>query len=451
MKIRTILSLLACAVALQSLTAESDYRVFVNGRLVELVEAPKPTKYWKGQMYDQYAQPYWAALVDAKGEVEIRVESDVQDLLATRFLPEVAGLTEVGRSAKSIVFKAKSPFKVSVEPKVRYRSLLVAVREPDSDRPDHKNPKVRYFAAGRHHVDTPIRLGSNETLYLESGALVEAAVFAAGTNIAIRGHGVLSGVPWPWRKGPQTQFVHFKGAKDVTVKGVTLLGPYHWSLVLQDVERAMVDDIIVMGGRVINDDGIDICRSKNVTVRNSFFHVQDDNIAVKWWAEDVLVENCIFWADVARIIHVAGECDAPPRGMRRIRVRNSEVLHQSICKPVRGEPIVHINASNEMPVEDVEIDGIRVWAPEWKDMLARIETVIIREAKGWAWYDKPGFIDGVKISNVKYMRPLPKECGTIKVLGHDATHPVKNVVFRDLNYDPVSETNANVECVRIER
>ena len=428
-----------------------DYRVFVDGRQVDLVEAPKPTKYWKGQMYDQFAQPYWAALIDAKGEVEIRVESDVQDLKSASFLPELPGLMVKERGGKSLTFKAKVPFKVSVEPKPRYRSLLVVAREPDRSVPKRNASNVRYFAAGHHHLDAPIRMGSNEILYLEPGAFVEAAVFASGTNIAIRGHGVLSGVPWAWRKGPQTQFVHFKGAKDVLVEGVTLLGPYHWSLVLQDVERACVKDIVVMGGRCINDDGIDICRSRNVTVKDSFFHVQDDNIAVKWWAEDVLVENCIFWADVARIIHIAGECDAPPKGMRRIRVQNIDVLHQSICKPVRGEPIVHINASNEMPVEDVKFDGIRVWAPEWKDMLSRIETVIIKEAKGWAWYDKPGFIKGVVIENVEYKRPLPKECGTIKVLGYDAGHPVQDVAIRNLNFDPGVETNDHVRNVRIER
>ena len=340
-------TVLAAGVAL------SDYRVFVDGRPVPLVEAPKPTKYWKGQMYDQYAQPYWAALVDAHGEVEVRVESAEHDLSQARIIPGVVTVGE--RRAEAVTFKAKVPFRVSVEPQSRYRSIAVIAREPDRDVPRRDDPNVRYFSAGRYHLDEPIRLKSNETLYLEGGALVEAGVFASGTNIAIRGHGVLSGVPWAWKKGPQTQFVHFKDARDVIVKDVALLSPYHWSLVLQNVEHAVVDGIAVLGGRVINDDGLDICRSRDVTIRNSFFHVQDDNIAVKWWAEDVKVENCVFWADVARCVHIGGECDPPPHGMRRISVKNVDVLHQSICKPVSGEPVIHVNASNEMPVEDVKI------------------------------------------------------------------------------------------------
>ena len=55
------------------------------------------------------------------------------------------------------------------------------------------------------------------------------------------------------------------------------------------------------------------------------------------------------------------------------------------------------------------------------------------------------------IENVEYKRPLPKECGTIKVLGYDAGHPVQDVAIRNLNFDPCVETNDHVRNVRIER
>jgi len=284
--------LVALAVILMagSLVA-ADYRVFVNGRAVELIEAPKPDKYYACHMTDAQAQPYWAALVEAQGEVEVRVESDARDLSATRILPALPGLAIGSRAKNAMTFRAKVPFKVSVEPTPRYRSLTVVVREPDRDIPAADAPGVRRFGPGRYHFDEPIRLGSNETLYLDAGAFVEAAVYATGTNIAVRGHGVLSGACWPWSKGPVTRPFKFEDAKDVLVKDITLLGPYQWSLVLHRVERAMVDGFVLLAGKVINDDGIDICRSRDVTIRNAFIHAQDDCIAVKWWAENVTVEN----------------------------------------------------------------------------------------------------------------------------------------------------------------
>lgn len=412
-----------------------DYRVFVNGRAVELIEAPKPDKYYSIHLTDAQAQPYWAALVDATGEVEVRVESDCRDLSATRLLPERPDMTAVSREKGVMTFRAKVPFKVSVEPTPRFRSLAVIVREPDRDVPAEGAPGVRRFRRGRHHLDEPIRLGSNETLYLDDGAFVEAAVCATGTNIAVRGHGVLSGACWPWSKGPAPRFLKFEKARDVLVRDVTLLGPYQWSLVLHRVERALVDGLVLLGGKVINDDGIDICRSKDVTVRNSFIHVQDDCIAIKWSGENILVEDCILWADVARIFLFGFECDNAR--IRKFRARNIDVLHQSVAKPKGGsQAIVRIDASNGIRIGDVAFDGITVWAPEAGDSFVLVNSSVIREVKGWAWYDTAGSVDGVTIRNVRYRAPVPPDCGAVRIAGHDARAGVANVTVENVDHTP---------------
>lgn len=432
-----VLFLAVCvgAVAGYPSEAKPDYRVFVNGRAIELIEAPKPDKYYSIHLTDEQAQPYWAALVDATGEVEVRVESDCRDLSATRILPVKPGLTPVARTKDAVTFRAKVPFKVSVEPTPRFRSLAVVVREPDRDMPPDGAPGVRRFRRGRHHLDEPIRLGSNETLYLDEGAFVEAAVYATGTNIAVRGHGVLSGACWPWRNGPAPRLLKFEDAKDVLVRDVTLLGPYEWSFVLHRVERALVDGFVLLGGKVINDDGIDICRSKDVTVRNSFIHTQDDCIAVKWSGEDILVEDCILWADVARIFLVGFECDST--SIRKFRARNIDVLHQSVAKPKGGpQAIVRIDASNGIRIGDIEFDGISVWAPEPGDSLVLISSSVIRAAKGWAWYDTAGSVDGVRIRNVRYRKPVPPGCGAVRIAGHDARAGVANVTIENVDHTP---------------
>ena len=49
-----------------------EYRVWVNGRSVEVLDIPAPSHHdW--QLPDEAAQPYWAALFDAEGEVTVRV------------------------------------------------------------------------------------------------------------------------------------------------------------------------------------------------------------------------------------------------------------------------------------------------------------------------------------------------------------------------------------------
>jgi len=55
-------------------------------------------------------------------------------------------------------------------------------------------PRLRYFRGGEVHEAGEIRLGDNETLYLEGGAVVRGCIRATGArNVRIAGPGVLDG------------------------------------------------------------------------------------------------------------------------------------------------------------------------------------------------------------------------------------------------------------------
>ncbi|MBR0068507.1 MAG: endo-polygalacturonase, partial [Kiritimatiellae bacterium] len=56
---------------------------------------------------------------------------------------------------------------------------------------------------------------------------------------------------------------------DIVVKVVTLMSSWTWMLVFNEAENVLVDNIKLLNGRTLNDDGIDICRSRHVTIRNS--------------------------------------------------------------------------------------------------------------------------------------------------------------------------------------
>ena len=51
-----------------------------------------------------------------------------------------------------------------------------------------------------------------------------------------------------------------------------------WTLVLTDCEGELIDNVRILCSNKINDDAMDICNSRDVTVRKSFFRVQDDII-----------------------------------------------------------------------------------------------------------------------------------------------------------------------------
>ena len=300
------------------------FTVKVNGRDVDVIEIPKPTHCLVGDD----AQPYYAAFFDADEEVTVEV-TGAANMRRTRILPTRRGIAPQVKGDHTTTFRAKPPFTVAVEPSGRHKALVIAANVPEKDVPRPDDPNVVYFGPGRHRRDKAIKLSSGQTLYLAPGAYVEGWVVGKGDNMTIRGRGILSGLPWQWGKGPVGWMCGLQG-KHITVKDVTLMSSWTWMLVFNEAEDVLVDNIKLLNGRTLNDDGIDICRSRRVTIRNSFVRAQDDCIAPKHWCEDLTVENCALWTDVANIIRVGYESLGREYPFRNHVYRHIDVLHQAI-------------------------------------------------------------------------------------------------------------------------
>ena len=403
--------------------ASPEYRVLVNDRPVEVLDIPAPSHHdW--QLPDEAAQPYWAALFDAEGEVTVRVESE-SDLSATRILPLSRGIAPRMDGAHALEFTATPPFTVSVEPRPRHGALVVSARPPDPAPPDPGDSAVKWFGPGRHHFDKPIELHSGETLYLAPGAFVEAAVIGTGTNITVRGHGVLSGLCWPHYGGPANHMLHFEGA-DITLRDFTVIGSFHWTVVLNKVEGARVEGLNILGGHVLNDDGIDVCRSRDVSVRDCFIRTQDDCVCAKYWCENLSVENCTLWADVANIFRIGCECDGPERRFSGIRASGIDVVHQAVANPRGWQHAVNVEASNGTIFENLVFEGFRFDSVKADDLLASVKTGIVRNQ--WRRDETAGYIRSVTFRDIVLPADAPKgACNVISVRGHDAEHAVEGV------------------------
>ena len=400
-----------------------EYRVLVNGREVDVIDIPEPAHHdW--QLPDEAALPYWAALFDVVGEASVRIESR-SDLSATRILPLSRGIVPRHDGVHAVEFTASPPFAVSVEPRPRLGALVLSAKAPDPDPPSPDDPLVKYFGPGHYHFDKPIRLFSNETLYLAPGAFVDAAVWGSGTNVSVRGHGVLTGFSWQHAAGPQHDLVHLEGA-DVTVRDVALLGSFGWTLVLNKVDGALIEGVTILGGRVLNDDGMDICRARDVTVRDCFVRTQDDCICAKYWCENLAVERCTLWADVANIFRIGFETDGPPHRLRGIRIRGIDVIHQAVQNDREWQRAVNIQSSNGTVFEDIEIDGLRFDFPNAWDRLAKVQTFIAKSQ--WRQDKISGQLRGVVFRNVEIPADAPEGAlRAIDVWSHDEEHLVRDV------------------------
>jgi len=207
-------------------------------------------------------------------------------------------------------------------------------------------------------------------------------------------------------------------------------------VVLDGCTRAVVDGVNILNGHVLNDDGIDVCNCRDVTIRNVFIRSQDDCITPKFSLDGFRVENVILWTDVANIFRIGYECHGPSRRYANFRVKGVDVLHQSVHKPPTGamwsENVVYIQASNDMTFEDMVFEDFRIDGSEPGDNLINVRTLIIRDQ--WQQHKNPGRVRNVTFRNFRFTYGLPEKSQAVYLESIDDAHTVEGIRFE--NMDP---------------
>ena len=413
-----------------TMATDGVWRVTVNGRALDVLKVPCPTHCLTGY----FAQPYYAAFFDADETVEIAVSGhDPENVRKIRVLPERRNIRPTPNKDGTVVFRAKPPFNLVLQRGSRYHNLVLAAQTPEKDRLRSDDPNVIAFGPGRHRLDKPLKLSARQTLYLAPGAYVEGAVRGVGNDITVCGRGILSGEPWPWGKGPQARMCWLSGT-NVTVRGVTFMSAWTWTLVLDGAENVLIDGVKIFNGRVLNDDGIDLCSVRNATVRNCFVRSQDDCVAVKWRSENLLVEDCAFWTDVANIIRIGYECAGPGHSFRHQVFRRIDIVRQAVGnnKPPDDtwtENAIAVQMSHDTLAEDLLFEDFAFDGVEPQDLFLCLRTPICR-------YRGIDIRHGGHVRNVRFRKirfPSKRPLGSLGIWMHsvDPDHAVEDVSFED--------------------
>ncbi len=422
------------------------YEVSVNGSRVEIVSLPAPDHHLTGDD----AKPYSAAFFDSDEEVEIEIAG--RPMKDVRVLPLSKGIRPKIVAPDRIRFKAKPPFTYAVEPSGRHDALILVANAIEKNPPRKGDSGVVWIGPGSHYRDKPLVLGSGETLYLAPGAYLESAVVAKGTNITICGHGILSGARWAHEKGPRGagNLVTMSG-RDLKVRDVTLMSSFNWTLVFKRCEKVAVDNVRVLGGRVLNDDGIDLCEVKGAAIRNCFIRSQDDCITPKWWCEDVLVENCALWTDSANIFRIGYECTGKEKEYRNLVFRDIDVLHQAMPKrPASAywsHHTVFIQAGNDQCLRDMLFENLRFDSPEPCDRFFTAITFKVNDQ--WQHHREAGHVRNIRVRNVAIPRPFYPNTLGVRLDSMDSEHRVEGIVFENVSGLGCLETKGDVRNVEI--
>lgn len=217
-----------------------------------------------------------------------------------------------------------------------------------SVRPAKNKKNVRYYAPGVYHED--IHMKSNETVYLDKGAVVYGSLnFWDVTNAHVFGGGVVihdstqnpnTDEGWQHRKNWHGITAH--DAHNISVKEITVIVRSRtWMIQLQGCKDVLFENVKVIGGTRgnANQDGIDWLGCGDTIVRNCFFRCSDDIFAIYGNTgfyddtvsipgldvENILIEDCVLSTSISNILRVSWPRKA--FNSRNVVMRNCDVIH----------------------------------------------------------------------------------------------------------------------------
>lgn len=327
----------------------------------------------------------------------------------------------------------------TVEPDGYHHALHVFVN-PKSEKPEHC---TRYFGKGIHDVGL-LWLQSNETIYLEEGAVVEGVIYGKDVHdVKICGRGVIDSGRYRKandsicengkeikelleQKGIEKDDLNYYGnlvlrhCENVWIEGVILKDAPMWSVIIRDnCKDITMDNLKVIGQWRYNSDGIDICTSKNVTLKNSFIRSFDDCIVVRGAylpgeegnVENILIENCVCWCDWGISLETwTGQKDT---AIRNVVFKEIYLIHISTV----AIDITSWYGSEKILVENIVYDGIFIDADE-----EYVHPVIEGQGRECE-IGKPGFVPYLLL-----IRPV--HIGKMAGQGSQKAIPVDTSAFR---------------------
>ena len=419
-----------------------DFEMFVNNKPAFVYQA-RVSKYPINQIWPGYQRPISQtemasfAYFDFRGEAAITIiaKKKIQTL---EIRPIEYGIKPTIKGDK-IEFTLSKPCQFIVEVNGYHQALHIFANPVENYSIDKKDPKIHYFGPGIHEAGI-INLTSNETVFIDGGAIVYGVIHSENTrNIKIIGRGILDASKIERGKAPN--MITLKRVVNAHIQGIILRDPHEWTVVPTNCDSITIDNLKLIGLWRYNADGIDLVNSKNISIRNTFVRSFDDNIAIKGFKrtynehyniiENIIVDNCVLWNDWGRAIELGAEIVTDT--VKNISFNNCYIPHFTTVA-------MDIQNCDRGYVKNVRFDNISIEDPI-SDSLRVGKSPIVKKAWGkiivlgiyGSFYSSDtlrGNINNIYFSNIRYNRTYPEN---FDLFGFDSVTIEKNVNFK--NYD----------------
>lgn len=468
------------------ITQYEEMELYANGVKVDLYNVKvNDSQFWNGLAPNRTDAA--VAIIQLEGKVTLTIQAKVALNYETKVRPLSYHIYPfINVENKTITFEIFNVGQYVVEINGTKEQVLHLFVQPIREQTVDKNSNnVLYFGSGLHNsnndariVQNTVALTSNQIVYLEYGAVVQARFIANNSsNIQIIGGGVINGSTFPRIAGQPSGNTHlvpieFNNCENITLQDFTILDPAGWAVQFYFTNNSVIDNIHIITSRS-NGDGISLQSTQNIQVSNSFVRSWDDNLVVKnypLWSNrsihgttrNIHFNNMLLWTDLAQSMEVGYETVG--QIMEDITFKDITVFHNY------HKPVMSIHNGNNADIKNVAFEGITVEDASMGQGDARNnnQLIDIRVAYSSTWSDQHtitslGSIDGVTIKNVKVLSgntqiPLAIN-GSIDTRSaySGSIHFVSNVTLTDIaiknivltNSYPYLQTNEYVKNVSV--
>lgn len=304
-----------------------------------------------------------------------------------------------------------------------------------------KDAKLIYFGPGVHKPkDLPskeIKIPSNTTVYLAAGAVVKAKLcIDHAKNVRIIGRGFID---HPLRG------IEITHSSNVTVDGVTVINPEHYTVFGGDSENITLRNIKSFSCKPWSD-GFDLMSCRNVTIDNIFLRTSDDCLAIynhRWWywgnTKNVTVTRAVLWADVAHNINLGTHGDDKSKKgevMDNLSFSDIDVLNEDEDNDhYRG--VLAISCGDKNRIQNVLFEDIRVEEIE-EGRLINLQIMFndnYNRAPG-------GHIRNITFRNISYNGDT-RQLYPSWIKGYNAEHQISNIHFSNITINGERLTDLN--------
>ena len=467
-----------------------EYTVKVNGAPVALnsarVSAIPFNRRWPGHQRDisQTELVNFLSLeTDEPVTFEITPTADF-DESAVVVRPRSLGITPLCRDGK-ITFTLPKAAYLTVEPFGRNRALHIFA-DPVTQYGPQEN--MRYFGPGEHHVGL-IEMESNQTLFLDAGAVVHGHIHAIDCdNIKILGHGILdctnlketilfecheennhSAV----RNATRTRPIQLEYCTNIEIDGITIRDSLVYNIHPRCCRNIHISHVKLIGNWRYNSDGIDMHNCEDVLIEECFLRTFDDCLCVKGMDcfydgdldkavyeathrngqvyevfQNITVRNCVLWNDWGKCLEIGAETRAEE--ISNVVFENCDVIHAmhpvlDCCNMDYADihDVVYRNINVEyedvIPKPQIQRTEAQVYETGERDHTPDLMKVYIEFHYEYsAGGLRRGKCHDITFENIHlYARQMPK----LTFKGYDEEHKVSNITIRNLYYngEPVKD------------